>query len=79
MVKDKAVKKPAILEHDGIKVGDKVKLVGVAMPRTLGKVSEIKIDRLSNNDILYIVSVKNEADNNRLQPWPVYRHELEKS
>ncbi len=81
MSKKIGIKKEVILEHAGIKIGDTVKLIGVQMPRTPGKVISISKDKKTKSpfEVLYTILVKNEDDYNHPQHWPIYRSELEKA
>lgn len=73
-----AKSKNPILEFDGLKVGDKVKLVGVEMPRSEGIISQISKDLKPKEVVMaFGVTLKNEYAKNQRQTWfPIYRNEL---
>jgi hypothetical protein len=71
--------KNPILEYKGIKVNDPVTLTGTAMPRTVGKVTKIFIEKVSK-ETAFEVLLANPCDSGRTQSWkPVYFDELQKA
>jgi hypothetical protein len=77
----KGTRSNVITENRGIKIGDKVRLVGAAMPDTIGKVTKIGVDKYidsKKDNIIFTVVLKNPDDGNHEQPWPVSFDELKK-
>lgn len=70
-----------IKEYKGFKINDKVKLIGIQMPRTPGIIKSMCYDKLigdGKKEVVFNVEVANEDDSNLTQIWPVYLGEIEK-
>ena len=67
---------PKFTEFNGIKVGDKVKLVGVQMSDEIGKVVRVNLDRDMGKGREEMAFGVHMSDG---EWWPMYRYELVKA
>lgn len=73
---------PKFTEWDGIKVGDKVKLIGECVPDVVGVVARVNLDKLmpeEKREMAYGVRLKNPFSFEPIEEWwPIYRDGLVK-
>ena len=70
-----------LMEHNGLKVGDPIKLTGAAMPRTIGRITRIFFEK-DANEMAFDVMIKNpDAPNSKVEErwYPIYLNEIQKA
>jgi hypothetical protein len=79
MPKGRVSVKPAIMEHAGFKVGEKVFMTAEGTPDGIGEITKIFMDREAK-EMACVVSVATPEDDDPAQDWqPVFFDEIKKA